>query len=267
MKSLPQSELAVVIPIHNEAAILHDAILAFTEKITEVVSEADWHYVLVENGSTDYTGDILKQLKKIRPSTEVIRIPGANYGNALRTGLLAAQSDWCLIMNIDHLWDTEFFSWAWRCRHDFNLVLASKRADLTLNKQSRYRHFLSAGLNYLLQSFCGSVVTDTHGMKLLHLTALRPIIQSCVMRRGQFDTELTLRTLRAGHPVAEVPVPYIEKRKPRNLMARKIIQNVCDLFRLYLIMRNVPYRGSVQYHRFNRSDLSESDNAYPNTSQ
>ena len=110
------SELAVVIPIHNEATILHDAILAFTKNITEIVSEADWHYVLVENGSTDYTGDILKQLKKIRPSTEVIRIPDANYGNALRTGLLAAQSDWCLIMNIDHLWDTEFFSWAWRCR-------------------------------------------------------------------------------------------------------------------------------------------------------
>jgi glycosyltransferase involved in cell wall biosynthesis len=260
MKSSQQSELAVVIPIHNEADILHDAILAFTKKITEVAAEADWHYVLVENGSTDCTAEILQQLKKIRPSTKIIRIPSANYGNALRTGLLAAQSDWCLIMNIDHLWDAKFFSWAWRCRHDFSLVLASKRADLTLNKQGRYRHILSTVLNFLLQSFCGSVVTDTHGMKLLHLMTLRPLIQSCVMRRGQFDTELTLRTLRAGHPVAEVPIPYIEKRKPRNLMARKIIQNVYDLFRLYLIMRNVPYCGSGQYRRFNRSDLSESEN-------
>ena len=38
------------------------------------------------------------------------------------------------------------------------------------------------------------------------------------MTRGQFDTEFTLKALRGGLDIAEIPIVYQESRKPRNLM-------------------------------------------------
>ena len=38
----------------------------------------------------------------------------SDYGKALREGILASKGENILIMNIDHLWDTNFFHWAWK---------------------------------------------------------------------------------------------------------------------------------------------------------
>src|SRR5262249_40031080 len=125
-----------------------------------------------------------------------------------------------------------------------------------LNRLPAYRKFLSAGLNLVFQVFFDFVGRDTHGQKLIRLTAVRDIIPRCVMERGQFDTELTLRALRSGLWVAEVPVPIAEGRRPRNLMLAKIYRNFVDLLRLRRTMRSVPSLRT-RYHRWSREDMEE----------
>ena len=159
-----------------------------------------------------------------------------------------------MLMNVDHLWDSPFFEWAWRNRHCYDLILGSKRADPTLNRQDQYRRVLSAGLNALLIYLFDFVGADSHGMKLMRASAMRPLAERCVMRRGQFDTELTLRALRGGYWVAEAPVPYVEKRSPRNFMVKKIGQNIINLFQFYHVMKSVPYVGTIRYRRACREE-------------
>ena len=72
-------------------------------------------------------------------------------------------------------------------------MLYSKRADPTINNQAPYRRLLSWGLNSLLQYFTENPTVDTHGIKLIRLELIRPIVERCVINRGQFDTELTIR--------------------------------------------------------------------------
>lgn len=134
-------------------------------------------------------------------------------------------------------------------------MIGSKRADMSLNRQEPYRQILSWGLNTLLRAFLGSITTDTHGQKLLHLPQVLPQAERCVMSRGQFDTELTLRCVRAGLAVAEVPVPIVEIRRQRNLMIRKILWNVRDIFRLWWLIRNVPRKSRPEYRRLSRTDV------------
>ena len=137
--------------------------------------------------------------------------------------------------------------------------MGSKRADHALNQQDNYRRLLSWGLNTILQTVFGFVGSDTHGQKFLYLPALRPIFQSCVMRRGQFDTEFTLRASRAQLWLAEVPVPIVELRKPRNFMFSKILRNFVDIRLLHRLMRNVPVRAASRYHRWSREDVERLD--------
>lgn len=249
--------LSVILPIHNEESILWNAANSYSIHFDRVVGPGKWQYVLVENGSNDNSPKIIQDIVKKWKKSIDLSLEIGDYGNALREGLLAAKGNWAFIMNVDHLWDSPYFEWAWNNRENYDLIIGSKRADPTLNMQGQYRRVLSAGLNALLQYLFDFVGAESHGMKLINVHSLKHIAINCVMRRGQFDTELTLRTIRGNFWVAEVPMPYIEKRNPRNFMIKKIKQNVIDLFRLYRAMKNVPYEGTLKYRRFCREDMVE----------
>ena len=137
------------------------------------------------------------------------------------------------------------------------MFLGSKRADPTLNHQSPYRRLLSWGLNAVQQLFFEYTGADTHGPKLLNMESMRPILAETVMNRGQFDSEFTLRAVRAGLWIAEAPVIYEEQRPPRNLMISKIAWNVRDLLGLRKMICPLPYAGPLRFHRWAREDLTD----------
>jgi hypothetical protein len=149
--------------------------------------------------------------------------------------------------------------WCFRTRGSYDMVMGSKRADGALNRQSFYRRLLSWGLNTILQTVFNFPGTDTHGQKFIYLPAMRPIFHQCVMRRGQFDTEFTLRAGRAKLWLAEVPVPIVELRKARNLMLHKIARNIVDIIRLREATRASRTRAAMRYHRWAREDVENLD--------
>jgi glycosyltransferase involved in cell wall biosynthesis len=252
MKPHSQSQsLSVIIPIHNEEQLLRSALNRFAEEFDHLIFPCRWHYVLVENGSRDHSRAIIREYVNALP----LFLDEPDYGGALREGILTATGTWSLVLNIDHVWDPVFMQWAWKCRERYDLILGSKRSDPTLNSQRWHRVLLSSGLNFLLRSVFRFNGTDTHGLKLFRTERMREIARACVMRRGQFDTEMTLRACRQGCRIAECPVIYGEKRPPRNSMARKVSQNCIDIIRLVRVMRGVPSVSQIRYDRIPRSAL------------
>jgi glycosyltransferase involved in cell wall biosynthesis len=247
--------LSVVVPVYNEEDHLLEMAESLGQTLDRVIGSSCWQYVLVDNGSVDNSRKVLDTITASWPNTRVLTLDRPNIGAALRVGLQAAEAPFAYIINVD-FWDPLFLRWSWANRHQYDLILGSKRADPTLNKLPTYRKFLSFGLNLIFQVFFDFVGRDTHGQKLIRLAAIKDILPHCVMERGQFDTELTMRALRGGLWVAEVPVPIVQIRKPRNLMLGKIYRNFVDLLRLRRAMRNV---GSVRtrYHRWAREDMEE----------
>jgi len=247
-------ELSVVVPIYNDGELLWDSAQSLADCLDRVVGPGHWQYVLVDNGSKDGSPIVIERIAATWPNSVTIRLPTPNYGAALRAGLNQASGDWAHIINVD-FWDFAFVAWAWKHRRDYDLILASKRADPTLNAQTRYRRILSWGLNTLLAFFFQYVGTDTHGPKLLYMRTMRPILDACVMLRGQYDTEFTLRALRRGLRLAEVPIPYRDLRKNRNLLINKIAWNLKDMVRLRRRIHAVPWQGPLRYHRWSRADV------------
>ena len=250
--------LSVVVPICNE----EDELLRMAEGLApcldEIAGRGRWQFVLVDNGSRDRSAALCDDIVRRWPQCIKLQLERPNYGEALYQGLMQATGPWAFIINVD-FWDVPFMRWCFRTRGVYDLVMGSKRADHALNQQDNYRRLLSWGLNTILQTVFGFVGSDTHGQKFLYLPALRPIFQSCVMRRGQFDTEFTLRASRAQLWLAEVPVPIVELRKPRNFMFSKILRNFVDIRLLHRLMRNVPVRAASRYHRWSREDVERLD--------
>jgi glycosyltransferase involved in cell wall biosynthesis len=247
--------LSVIVPVYNEQDHLWSMAESLAQTLDRVVGPSCWQYVLVDNGSVDGTSKVLDAIVGSWPKSRVLKLDFPNYGTALRVGLQTAEAPFAYIINVD-FWDPLFLRWSWANRDQYDLILGSKRADPTLNKLPAYRKFLSAGLNLIFQVFFDFVGRDTHGQKLIRLSAVRDILPRCIMERGQFDTELTMRALRGGLWVAEVPVPIVQARGPRNLMLVKIYRNVVDLWRLRRVMRDIPSLRT-RYHRWAREDMEE----------
>jgi glycosyltransferase involved in cell wall biosynthesis len=247
--------LSVIVPVYNEQDQLWSMAESLGQALDQVIGPSCWQFVLVDNGSVDDTSKVLDAVVGSWPNSRVLKLDLPNYGTALRVGLQAAEASFAYIVNVD-FWDPLFLRWSWANREQYDLILGSKRADPTLNKLPTYRKLLSAGLNLIFQVFFDFVGRDTHGQKLIRLSAVRDILPHCIMERGQFDTELTMRALRGGLWVAEVPVPIVQARGPRNLMLVKIYRNVVDLWRLRRVMQDVPSLRT-RYHRWAREDMEE----------
>lgn len=247
--------LSVVVPIRNEEAILWQNIDTVAACFNEEVGPGRWKFILVDNGSTDSTPEVIARILEQWPLSRSVFVAEPNYGKALRAGVEAANTEWVHLIDVEQ-WDLPFFRWSWRYRDRYDLFIASKRADPSLCRQTKYRRFLSWGLNALLQLFFRYPGSETHGPKLLNRKNLTPILDQCVLDRGQYDTEIVLRTVQASRWVVELPVPYLEVRPTRSFMFTKVYFNVRAFIRLRRVLEEqsrVP--GAVRLHRLCREDV------------
>jgi len=246
--------LSVVIPIRNEEAILWQNASTLGDALDAIVGAGRWKFVLVDNASTDSTPAIISKIEARWPPSFHTFAPKPNYGAALRAGLSRVDTAFTMIVDVEQ-WDVPFLAWAWRHRMEYDLFIGSRRADPSLSVRPAYRWFLSWGLNALLQLFFEFTGTDTHGPKLIRMEHMTPLIAKCVSDRGQYDTEIVLRAMRASRRIVEAPISNIENRKPRALMLNKILWNLVAFNRLRGILRQVPREGPLRYWRMTREDV------------
>jgi glycosyltransferase involved in cell wall biosynthesis len=251
-----EAAVSVVIPLHNEERILERNLEILAECFDRVVGADGWHFLLVENGSRDATPRLADASAARWSPSRALHLAKPNYGIALKAGLRSAATKWVYILDIEQ-WDLPFIAWSWRNRENYDVLMASKRADPSISRQHTYRRILSCGLNGLLQLLVQFTGTDTHGPKLLALEPLGAIIAACKIDRGHYDTELVLRAVRAGKRVVEVPFPYREMRPNRNWLVKKIVWNLFALRRLINVLKGVPCEGEQRYYRLARADVLE----------
>jgi dolichol-phosphate mannosyltransferase len=92
--------ISVVIPIYNEEEIL----LALHEAVSKAVSDVSegWEIVYVNDGSTDSSLDLLRQLQANDPHVVVVEL-SRNWGHmgALHAGMVSARGDAVILMDGD----------------------------------------------------------------------------------------------------------------------------------------------------------------------
>lgn len=223
--------VSIVIPIYNEEAILHAAVVDLRERLRPL----RWHYeiVLAENGSRDATVAIAEELSAKYPEVSFFSVDRPNYGLALREGILRARGVFVLCDEID-LCNTDFHRRAIE-------ILESNRADMVIGSKliggaeddrPWIRHAASVFYTGLLRGLLGFKGTDTHGLKAFRRSRVTPIVQECQVDKDVFASELVIRAYRRHLAVVEIPIRVIEKRPPSiNLFKRvpNVMKNLAKL--------------------------------------
>jgi glycosyltransferase involved in cell wall biosynthesis len=227
--------ISIVMPAYNEAAMLEASVREVVNGLRGIGEPFEVH--VVENGSTDGTPAIAARLAEQIPEVTTHSMRAADYGEALRTGLLEARGSIGVVFDVDY-YDLDFLKQALVLLDPGELptgpaiVVGSKRAPGARDDRSALRRAATSVFSTILRRGFGLHVSDTHGMKAINLLALRDTVRACRSGADLFDTELVIRAEHSGLVTAEIPVTVSELRPSRTPIARRVPRTLVGLARL-----------------------------------
>ena len=219
----------IVVPVYNETDILESQLEPVLNSLP-----AGYRITAVENGSTDGTGEALRNLEAEYSALNSISLPEPNYGLAMKTGLMESRADIIIVDDLDVL-DMDFWIRGLRIlsKGDIDLVQGSKVLAGTDDRRPLIRKAATHTLTFLLRSLLGYRGTDTHGPKVMWRAAIKDIPPLCKFELDIFPTELVIRAQNSGVRIHEIPIHLREIRATPLPLYKRVPRALRDIWRLY----------------------------------
>jgi glycosyltransferase involved in cell wall biosynthesis len=96
--------VSVFFPAYNDAATIPSMVIASLLTLPKMTE--DYEVIVVNDGSSDHTGEMLQELERVYPRVRIINhIANRGYGGALRSGFKAATKTWIFYTDGDAQYD------------------------------------------------------------------------------------------------------------------------------------------------------------------
>jgi glycosyltransferase involved in cell wall biosynthesis len=223
--------VSLVIPAYNESGNLRPLVDACEEALAPV--HGSHEIVIVEDGSTDDSAEVLSSLEAERPLLRSIRHPrGRNIGchPSELVGLKAARGDVALFLPADLQIHPSSLSRFLEAAGEGDIV-ASRRVNRADNLA---RRFLARANNLVERLVIGVDVHDAHSSMLVNRRTLDEIVPLVRSQSALIPAELLVRARQHGLRVAEVEVEHHPRVSGRQTGAKisEILRVQLDLLRL-----------------------------------
>lgn len=90
-------QFSIIVPVYN----VQNYLAACVKSVAEQPGPRDWECILVDDGSTDSSGQICDVLAAEIPGLRVLHQQNGGLANARNTGLAAAKGEWVLFLDSD----------------------------------------------------------------------------------------------------------------------------------------------------------------------
>lgn len=90
-------QFSIIVPVYN----VQNYLAACVKSVAEQPGAKDWECILVDDGSTDLSGQICDALAAEIPGVQALHQPNAGLAAARNTGIAAATGDWLLFLDSD----------------------------------------------------------------------------------------------------------------------------------------------------------------------
>lgn len=195
--------VSVFFPAYNEEENIAKTVKDAFQVLKKIADR--FELIVVDDGSTDHTATIVKQLQKKIPQLKLIRHKkNRGYGGAVKTGLSRASYPWIVYTDSDGQFDFAEIK---------NFLPLASSADLILGYRikrtdSLYRRFLQKILWLADLILFGLNVKDVDcGFKMIKKEVVKTI-WPLTTESAITETELVVRAKRAGFKIAQVGVHH-----------------------------------------------------------
>jgi glycosyltransferase involved in cell wall biosynthesis len=217
-------DLSVVIPCFNEEQNLERGVLDEVRRTLER-QPRPWEVLLVDDGSTDRSADLLRRFVRDRTGFHLLEVPHGGKPAAVWAGIRRARGEILLFTDMDQ--STPLGEWEklepWYER-GYDVVIGSR--GIRREGFSATRRLSSRAFRFLRRLFVLRGISDTQcGFKSFrrraalavfpHLRFLRPGKPASGWKVTAFDVELLFLLARAGYAIREVEVDWRNRDESR----------------------------------------------------
>ena len=196
--------VSIIVPVYNESATVG----AVIQRLIAVPLPADREILVVNDGSTDGTRDVLDAMPA-HLAVRVIHAPrNGGKGSAIRLGLAEARGSIIAIQDADLELDPAQLA---------DLVAPILRGEATVVYGSRFLQPISQApwLTVVANRVLTGVTNLLYGSRITDMETCYKIMDTAVARslrlesnRFDIEPEITAKLLRRGHTILERPVRF-----------------------------------------------------------
>ena len=208
--------VSLVLPALNEVDNLTEAVAQARGPLGEI---GDWEIVVVDDGSSDGTGDLAERLARDDTRIRVVHhAENRGLGAAIRSGFDAARGDFLIYADSDLPFDMAALVEAWT-------LLQTSGVDLVTGYRTNreveghVRHVQSVVYTRMVNALLGFPVRDVNfALKLMRREVAE---RAGLTSDGSFiDAELVARAREEGFRMAQFGVVYTPRIRGESTLAR-----------------------------------------------
>ena len=209
-KETSQVEVSIVLPAHNEADILDNAV----ETISQALKQHGNTYeiIIAEDGSTDGTDIKAAELAKTVPFVRHIHgEKRLGRGKALKNTFKSSSGEVLVYMDVDLATDIKYLGPLIDsiAKEGYDLATGSRMLSESKVKRSGTRGMASKAYNFMVRAILGSKVKDHQcGFKAFKRESVMQLLDEVEANHWFWDTEIIVRAERKGFKVKEIPVEW-----------------------------------------------------------
>jgi glycosyltransferase involved in cell wall biosynthesis len=213
--SVPFEKLSIFYPMWNEEEYIERALAAgrrACERLVTAGEIADYELIVVDDASTDATGEIADRKAMDDPRVRVVHHPvNRKLGGAMKTGFAAATGDLILYTDADLPFDMAELPRAVRLMRDYDAdIVSAYRFDRT--GEGYLRTVYTFVYNLLIRTLFDVKARDINFA--FKLCRARVFDHVELRSEGSFiDAELVIRATRLGYEMLQFGVDYFPRTR------------------------------------------------------
>lgn len=227
------TDLSIVIPAYNEEWRLPPTLLDMVDYFDG--RDLDYEIIVVDDGSTDRTAEVVKRLEKIRQQVSLIQLPqNRGKGYAVKTGVSNSHGKYVLFADADGSTPIKEIE---RLEAKFNentkVVIGSRGlpSEDTSVTRGWYHTFLERIFNVCVNFLILPGLADTQcGFKMFTAECAFFLFEKQRAERWSFDIEILLIARKAGLKIVEVPINWNDVPGSKVNLFLDAIGMFCDIF-------------------------------------
>jgi glycosyltransferase involved in cell wall biosynthesis len=224
----------VTIPVLNEEEQLTASISTLQWFLAEQC-RLDYEIVIADNGSTDQTLPLARELARRSPLVRVIHLDEKGRGRALKRAWNESGADICTYMDVDLSTDLRAFPTliGGLLEGEFDLATGSRLLIPGMTTRGPRRELISRGYNLLVKAVFHTHFSDAQcGFKAITREAARALLP-LVEDNGWFmDTELLILAEKLGYRIFDFPVVWKDDPDSRVKLVRTALEDLRGILRL-----------------------------------
>jgi dolichyl-phosphate beta-glucosyltransferase len=218
-KSVPHyPKYSIVIPAFNESRRIPATLAAILDCIREKKWDAE--IVVVNDGSTDSTAQLILDIARSAPELRMLENPGnRGKGYSVRNGVLHALGEIVMFTDADlsaPIAEAERLFAAIAGGADIAIGSRWLESGRQTHRQPFYRQFFGRCFNMVCRMVMRLPFADTQcGFKAFKRGAAQTVFQLQTIERWGFDPEILFIALKRGFAIQEVPVSWAHDERSR----------------------------------------------------